>query len=159
MSTITINTFLSDTIAREELVAAIGRLPSGGDTRTEIIDDETGEVLYTCQRGQVQMTTEVLAAVLAKKQDVHPDGEDADEGDNDDDTQPLSITIDGTTFTVGDRVRAKRDDEHNYCYHEKDKGVLINIDETDDTYPLLVRFDKGNATEWARAEDFDIISK
>lgn len=159
MSTIIINTFLSDTIAREELVAAIGRLPSGGDTRTEIIDDETGEVLYTCQRGQVQMTTEVLAAILAKKQDVHPDTEDADEGDNDDDTQPRSITIDGTTFTVGDRVRAKRDDEHYYCYHEKDKGVLVNIDETDDTYPLLVRFDKGNDAEWTRAEDFDIISK
>ena len=159
MSTITINTFLSDTIAHEELVAAIGRLPTGGDTRTEIIDNETSEILYTCQRGQVQMSTEVLAAILAKKQGVHPDSKDADEGDNDDDTQPLSITIDGTTFTVGDRVRAKRDDEHDYCYHEKDKGVLINIDETDDTYPLLVRFDKRNDAEWTRAEDFDIISK
>lgn len=159
MSTITVNTFLSDTIAREELVAAIGRLPSGGDTRTEIIDDETGEVLYTCQRGQVQMSTEVLAAILAKKQDVHPDSEDADEGDNDDDTQPLSITIDGTTFTVGDRVQAKRDDERDNCYQEKDKGILVNIDETDDTYPLLVRFDKGNDVEWTRAEDFAVISK
>ena len=158
MSTVTINTFLSDTIAREELVAAIGRLPSGGDTRTEIIDDETGEVLYTCQRGQVQMTTEVLAAILAKKQDVHPDSKDADEGDNDDDTQPLSITIDGTTFTVGDRVQAKRDNERNDYYQEKDKGILINIGEIDDTYPLLVRFDKGDV-EWTCAEDFAVISK
>lgn len=159
MSTITINTFLSDTIAREELVAAISRLPVGGDTRTEIIDNETGEVLYTCQHGQVQMTTEVLAAVLANKQGAPSNSEDVDEGDNDDNTQPLSITIDGTTFTVGDRVRAKRDDEHYYHYHEKDKGVLVNIDEIDDTYLLLVRFDKGNDAEWTRAEDFDIISK
>lgn len=158
MPTITINTFLTDAVSREELVQVISRLPAGGNTRTEIIDDETGEVLYTCQRGQVQMTTEVLAAVLANKQDVHPDSEDADEGDNDD-TQPLSITIDGTTFTVGDRVRAKRNDEHDYCYHEKDKGIIVNIDETDDTYPLLVRFDKGNYADWTCAEDFDIISK
>lgn len=164
MSTITINTFLSDTIAHEELVAAIGRLPAGGDTRTEIIDDETGEVLCTCQRGQVQMTTKVLAAVLTKKQDVplsnDAGGEDTDENDNDKDTQPTSMTIAGITFTVGDRVQAKQADEGNSynCYQEKDKGVLINIDKIDKTYPLYVRFDKGDVG-WARAEDFDIISK
>ncbi len=161
MSTITINTFLSDTVAREELVAAIGRLPAGGDTRTEIIDDETGEVLCTCQRGQVQMTTEVLAAMLAKKQDASLNNdagdEDTDENDNDKDTQPKSMIIAGITFTVGDRVQAKRDDEGSY-YQEKDKGVLINVDKTDKTYPLYVRFDKGDVA-WARAEDFDIISK
>lgn len=158
MSTITINTFLSDTIAREELVAAIGRLPSGGDTRTEIIDDETGEVLYTCQYGQVQMSTEVLAAILANKQDVHPDSEDADEGDNDDDTQPLSITIDGITFTVGDRVQAKRDDERNDCYTKQEKGIVINIDKEDEVFPIQVRFD-GRGARWVMAEDFEIISK
>lgn len=158
MSTITINTFLSDTIAREELVAAIGRLPSGGDTRTEIIDDETGEVLYTCQHGQVQMSVDVLSEILGKKYDKTPDNDEATEDADDKDTQPKSIVIAGTTFTVGDRVQAKRDDECDNCYQEKDKGVLINIDEPVDTYPLRVRFDK-DRVEWVHAEDFAVISK
>lgn len=157
MSTITINTFLSDTIAREELVAAIGRLPSGGDTRTEIIDDETGEVLYTCQRGQVQMSVDVLSEILGKKCDKTPDNDEATEDADDKDTHPQSVIIAGTTFTVGDRVQAKRDDKGS-CYQKKDKGVLINVDEADDTYPLRVQFDKGD-TEWVRAEDFAVISK
>lgn len=158
MSTITINTFLSDTTAREELVAAIGRLPSGGNTRTEIIDDETGEVLYTCRNGQVQMTVDILSDILGKKCDKTPDNDEATEDADDKDTQPKSIVIAGTTFTVGDRVRAKRDDERDNCYQEKDKGVLVNIDEPDDTYPLCVRFDKDHV-EWVRAEDFAVISK
>lgn len=158
MSTITVNTFLSDTIAREELVAAIGRLPSGGNTRTEIIDDETGEVLYTCRNGQVQMTVDILPDILGKKCDKTPDNDEATEDADDKDTQPKSIVIAGTTFTVGDRVRAKRDDERDNCYQEKDKGVLVNIDEPDDTYPLCVRFDKDHV-EWVRAEDFAVISK
>ena len=124
MSTITINTFLSDTTAREELVAAIGRLPSGGNTRTEIIDDETGEVLYTCRNGQVQMTVDILSDILGKKCDKMPDNDEATEDADDKDTQPKSIVIAGTTFTVGDRVRAKRDDERDNCYQEKDKGFL-----------------------------------
>lgn len=152
MSTVTINTFLSNTIAREELVAAIGRLPSGGDTRTEIIDDETGEVLYTCQRGQVQMTTDILSEILGKKCDKTPDNDAATE-----DTLPQSVIIAGTIFTIGDRVQAKRDDEDSR-YQKKDKGILIDVYKVDDTRPLLVRFDKGNL-EWTRAEDFAVISK
>lgn len=97
MSTITINTFLTDTVSREELVAAIGRLPSGGNTRTEIIDDETDEVLYTCQRGQVQMSTEVLAAILAKKQGAPSNSGEVDKDDNDNEwnTHPDTVTIAG----------------------------------------------------------------
>ena len=157
MSTITINTFLSDTIAREELGAAIGRLPSGGDTRTEIIDDETGEVLYTCQRGQVQMSVDVLSEILGKKYAPTPDNDEAAEDTDDEDTHPKSMVIAGTTFTIGDRVQAKRDDEGGY-YQKKDKGVLIDIDKTDDICPLFVRFDRGNA-EWTCAENFAVISK
>ena len=157
MSTITINTFLTDTVSRKELVTAISHLPARGDMRIEIIDDETGEVLYTCREGQVQMTVDVLSDILSKKYATTPDNDEAAEDTDDEDTQPQSMIIDGTTFTVGDRVRARRDDEGG-CYQEKDKGILINVDKADDTHPLYVRFDKGNA-EWTLAEDFDVISK
>ena len=160
MSTITINTFLSDTIAREELVAAIGRLPSGGDTRTEIIDDETGEVLYTCQRGQVQMTTEVLAAVLANKQGAPSNNGAVDKDDNDNEwnTHPDTVTIAGIIFQVGDRVQAKRTDEEDHCYTKQEKGIVIAVDKEDEVFPIQVRFD-GCDAEWVRAEDFEIIPK
>lgn len=160
MSTITINTFLSDTIAREELVAAISRLPVGGDTRTEIIDDETGEVLYTCQRGQVQMTTEVLAAVLANKQGAPSNSDEVDKDDNDNEwnTHPDTVTIAGIIFQVGDRVQAKRTDEENDCYTKQDKGIVIDIDKEDEDFPIQVRFD-GSYARWVRAKDFEIISK
>lgn len=160
MSTITINTFLSDTIAREELVAAISRLPSGGDTRTEIIDDETGEVLYTCQRGQVQMTTDVLAAVLANKHGAPSNSGEVDKDDNDNEwnTHPDTVTIAGIIFQVGDRVQAKRTDEEDHHYTKQEKGIVIAIDKEDEVLPIQVRFD-GNGATWVRAEDFEIISK
>lgn len=160
MSTITINTFLSDTIAREELVAAIGRLPSGGDTRTEIIDDETGEVLYTCQRGQVQMTTEVLAAVLANKQGALSNNGAVDKDDNDNEwnTHPDTVTIAGIIFQVGDRVQAKRTDKEDHHYTKQEKGIVIAIDKKDEVLPIQVRFD-GNGATWVSAEDLEIISK
>lgn len=160
MSTITINTFLSDTVSRGELVQAISRLPAGGDTRTEIIDDETGEVLYTCQRGQVQMTTEVLAAVLANKQGAPSNSGEVDKDDNDNEwsTHPDTVTIAGISFQVGDRVQAKRTDEENDCYTERDKGIVIDIDKEDEDFPIQVRFD-GSYARWVRAKDFDIISK
>ena len=160
MPTITINTFLTDTVSREELVQAISHLPAGGNTRTEIIDDETGEVLYTCQRGQVQMTTEVLAAVLAKKQDVSSDSGEVDKDDNDNEwnTHPGTVTIAGIIFQVGDRVQAKRTDERDHCYTQQEKGIVIAIDKEDEVLPILVRFDRDHV-EWVRAEDFDIISK
>ena len=160
MSTITINTFLSDTIAREELVAAISRLPVGGDTRTEIIDDETGEVLYTCQRGQVQMTTEVLAAMLANKQGAPSNSGEVDKDDNDNEwnTHPDTVTIAGIIFQVGDRVQAKRTDEEDHCYTKQEKGIVIAIDKEDEVFPIQVRFDSDHV-EWVLPEDFDIISK
>lgn len=160
MSTITINTFLSDTIAREGLVAAIGRLPSGGDTRTEIIDNETGEVLYTCRGGQVQMTTEVLAAILAKKQGAPSNSGEVDKDDNDNEwnTHPDTVTIAGIIFQVGDRVQAKRTDEEDHCYTKQEKGIVIAIDKEDEVFPIQVRFD-GCDARWVRAEDFEIISK
>ena len=160
MSTITINTFLSDTIAREELTAAISRLPSGGDTRTEIIDDETGEVLYTCQRGQVQMSTEVLAAILAKKQGAPSNSGEVDKDDNDNEwnTHPDTVTIAGIIFQVGDRVQAKRTDGEDHCYTKQEKGIVIGIDKEDEAFPIQVRFD-GRDARWVMAEDFEIISK
>lgn len=160
MSTITINTFLTDTVSREELVQAISRLPAGGNTRTEIIDDETGEVLYTCQRGQVQMTTEVLAAVLANKQGVPSNSGEVDKDDNDNEwnTHPDTVTIAGIIFQVGDRVQAKRANEENGCYTKQDKGIVVDIDKEDETFPIQVRFD-GSCARWVRAEDFEIISK
>ena len=157
MSTITINTFLTDTVSREELVQAISRLPAGGDTRTEIIDDETGEVLCTCQRGQVQMTTEVLAAVLANKQGAPSDNDAADNNDEWD-THPDAVTVVGITFHVGDRVQAKRTDEEECCYTRQEKGIVIAIDREDEDFPIQVRFD-GSGANWVRAEDFKIISK
>lgn len=160
MSTITINTFLTDTVSREELVQAISRLPAGGNTRTEIIDDETGEVLYTCQRGQVQMTTEVLAAVLANKQGAPSNSGEVDKDDNDNEwnTHPDTVTIAGIIFQVGDRVQAKRTDEENDCYTKQDKGIVIDINKEDEDFPILVRFD-GSYARWVRAKDFEIISK
>lgn len=160
MSTITINTFLTDTVSREELVQAISRLPAGSNTRTEIIDDETGEVLYTCQRGQVQMTTEVLAAVLANKQGVPSNSGEVDKDDNDNEwsTHPDTVTIAGTIFQVGDRVQAKQTDEESDCYTKQDKGIVIDIDKEDEAFPIQVRFD-GSCARWVRAEDFEIISK
>lgn len=160
MPTITINTFLTDTVSREELVPAISRLPAGGDTRTEIIDDETGEVLCTCQRGQVQMTTEVLAAVLANKQSTPSDSNAADKDDNDNEwnTHPDAVTIAGIIFQVGDRVQAKRTDEEDHCYTKKEKGIVIDVDRADELFPIQVRFD-GSGTDWVKAEDFEIISK
>lgn len=157
MSTITINTFLTDTVSREELVPAISRLPAGGDARTEIIDGETGEVLCTCQRGQVQMTTEVLATVLANKQNTPSDSHAAD-NDDEWDTRPDAVTIAGITFHVGDRVQAKRTDEEGHCYTRQEKGIVIAIDREDEDLPIQVRFDGSGAT-WARAKDFKIISK
>lgn len=160
MSTITINTFLSDTVSRGELVQAISRLPAGGDTRTEIIDDETGEVLYTCQRGQVQMTTEVLAAVLANKQGVPSNSGEVDKDDNDNEwnTHPDTVTIAGIIFQVGDRVQAKRTDEEGHRYTNQEKGIVIAVDKEDEVSPIQVRFDGDGAT-WVSAEDFEIISK
>lgn len=160
MSTITINTFLTDTVSREELVQAISRLPAGSNTRTEIIDDETGEVLYTCQRGQVQMTTEVLAAVLANKQGVPSNSGEVDKDDNDNEwnTYPDTVTIAGITFQVGDRVQVKQTDEENDCYTKQDKGIVVDIDKEDEAFPIQVRFD-GSCARWVRAEDFEIISK
>lgn len=160
MSTITISTFLTDTVAREELVAAIGRLPAGGDTRTEIIDDETGEVLCTCQRGQVYMTAEVLAAVLANKRGVPSNSGAADKDDNDNEwnTHPDTVTIAGIIFQVGDRVQAKRTDEKDHSYTKQEKGVVVDIDKEDEVFPIQVRFDRSDAM-WVKAEDFKIISK
>lgn len=160
MSTITINTFLTDTVAREELVAAIGHLPVGGDTRTEIIDDETGEVLCTCQRGQVHMTAEVLAAVLANKRGVPSNSGAADKDDNDDEwnTHPDAVTIAGIIFQVGDRVQAKRTDEEDHCYTKQEKGIVIDVDRQDEVFPIQVRFD-GSDANWVKAKDFEIISK
>lgn len=160
MSTITINTFLTDTVSREELVQAISRLPAGSNTRTEIIDDETGEVLYTCQHGQVQMSTEVLAAILANKQGAPSNSGEVDKDDNDNEwnTHPDTVTIAGIIFQVGDRVQAKRTNEENDCYTKQDKGIVINIDKEDEAFPIQVRFD-GSYARWVRAEDFEIISK
>ena len=147
MSTITINTFLTDTVSREELVQAISRLPAGGDTRTEIIDDETGEVLCTCQRGQVQMTTEVLAAVLASKQGTLSNlttTVNRPAGDWEiDDTCGLVVTK-NATFRAGDTVR------------------ICEVDYTDDVLPIQicqVNDPVGHTTYWVSECDIVPITK
>ena len=147
MSTITINTFLTNTVSREELVQAISRLPAGGDIRTEIIDDETGEVLYTCQRGQVQMTTEVLVAVLANKQGTLSNlttTVNRPAGDWEiDDTCRLVVTK-NETFRAGDTVR------------------ICGVDHTDDVLPIQicpVNDPVGHTTYWVSECDIVPITK
>lgn len=136
MSTITINTFLSDTVSREELVQAISRLPAGGGIRTEIIDDETGEVLCTCQRGQVQMTTEVLAAILVKKQDAPSN---------------LTTTVSRPAgdWAIGDICRLVV--TKNATFRAGDTVRICEVDYTDDVLPIQicqVNDPVGHTTYW-----------
>ena len=140
MSTITVTTTSNRTIAREELGQIISRLPTGCDTRTEIIDDETGEVLCTCQNGQVQITVETLTAVLAQAQNMAP---------------KLSASSIGARWRIGDRCRLltpKNDD-----FRAGDIVIISGLDPSDDSLPIRVRSDDECGTNEHWVPECDIV--
>lgn len=140
MFTITVTTTSKNTISREELVAAISRLPVGGDTRTEIIDDETSEVLCTCQNGQVQITVETLTAVLTQAQNMAP---------------KLSASSICDRWRIGDRCRllTTQNDE----FRAGDIVIINGLDTTDDSLPVRVRSDDERGTNERWVHECDIV--
>lgn len=140
MPTITINTFLTDTVSRGELVQVISRLPVGGDTRTEIIDDETGEVLCTCQNGQVQITVETLTAVLTQAQNMAP---------------KLSASSICDRWCIGDRCRLLT--TQNDDFRAGDIVIINGLDTTDDSLPIRVRSDDERGTNERWVQECDIV--
>lgn len=140
MSTITINTFLTDTVSRGELVQAISRLPVGGDTRTEIIDDETGEVLYTCRNGQVQITVATLTAVLTNTRDMAP---------------KLSASSIGDRWHIGDKCRLLT--TQNDDFRAGDIVIINGLDPTDDSLPIRVVSDDEYGTNERWVHECDIV--
>ena len=122
MSTITVTTTSNSTITREELGQIINRLSTGGDTRTEIIDDETGEVLCTCQNGQVQMTVKTLTAALTQTRNMAPKLSDSSICDR---------------WRIGDRCRLLTTQNDNF--RVGDIVIISGLDPTDDSLPIRVR--------------------
>lgn len=123
MSTITITTTSKNTISREELRETILRLPTGGDTHTEVIDDETGEVLYTCQNGQVQIAIETLIAMLTKVQGVIP-------------TQELNASTIYDRWRIGEKGRLLNTDSDNF--RAGDIVTVNQLDPSDDEFPIRI---------------------
>lgn len=123
MSTITVTTTSKNTISREELGQIINRLPTGGDTRTEIIDDETGEVLCTCQNGQVQITVETLTAVLTQAQGVIP-------------TQELNASTIYDRWRIGEKGRLLNTSSDNF--RAGDIVTVNQLDPSDDELPIRI---------------------
>lgn len=140
MFTIIVTTTSKNTITREELGPIINRLPTGGDTRTEIIDDETGEVLCTCQNGQVQITVETLTAVLTSAQNMAPKRSDS------------SI---GARWRVGDRCRLLVTKDENF--RAGDIVIINRLDPTDDSLPIRVRSDDEHGTNERWVQECDIV--
>ena len=123
MSTITVTTTSNSTIAREELGQIISRLPTGGDTRTEFIDDETGEVLCTCQNGQVQIAIETLIAMLTKVQGVIP-------------TQELNASTIYDRWRIGEKGRLLKTYSDNF--RAGDIVTVNQLDPSDDEFPIRI---------------------
>ena len=138
MSTITVTTTSNSTITREELGQIINRFPTGGDTRTEIIDDETGEVLCTCQNGQVQITVETLTAVLTQAQNMAP---------------KLSASSIGARWHVGDKCRLLTTKGNDF--RAGDIVTINQLDPTDDSLPIRVTSDDeyGANERWVHEGD------
>ena len=84
---------------------------------------------------------------------------DDEEGDGEEDKdmdRPSVTTADGTTFHVGDRVRAV----YGSCTHKYAAGELgriIAVDRTDEILPLYVRFDEGGRTTWMDETNLTIL--
>lgn len=140
MSTITVTTTSKNTISREELGQIINRLPTGGDTRTEIIDDETGEVLCTCQNGQVQITVETLTAVLTQAQNMAP---------------KLSARSICDRWRIGDRCRLLT--TQNDDFRAGDIVIINGLDTTDDSLPIRVRSDDERGTNERWVQECDVV--
>ena len=140
MSTITVTTTSNSTITREELGPTINRLLTGGDARTEFIDDETGEVLCTCQNGQVQITVETLTAVLTSAQNMAP---------------KLSASSIGTRWCIGDRCRLLT--TQNDDFRAGDIVIITGLDPTDDSLPIRVRSDDEYGTNERWVYECDIV--
>lgn len=140
MSTITVTTTSNSTIAREELGQIINRLPTGGDTRTEIIDDETGEVLCTCQNGQVQITVETLTAALAQAQNMAP---------------KLSASSICDRWRIGDRGRLLT--TQNDSFRAGDIVTISGLDTTDDLLPIRVTSDDEDGADESWVHECDIV--
>lgn len=138
MSTITVTTTSNSTITREELGQIINRLPTGGDTRTEIIDNETGEVLCTCQNGQVQITIETLTAVLTQAQNMAP---------------KLSASSIDARWRIGDKCRLLTTQSNDF--RAGDIVTINRLDPTDDSLPIRVMSDDeyGATERWVRECD------
>ena len=140
MSTITVTTTSNSTIAREELGQIISRLPTGGDTRTEFIDDETGEVLCTCQNGQVQIAVEILTAVLTNARDMAP---------------KLSASSIGDRWHIGDKCRLVTTQGDNF--RAGDIVTINRLDPTDDSLPIRVRSDDEYGINERWVHECDIV--
>lgn len=140
MSTITVTTTSNSTIAREELEQAIRHLPTGGDTRTEFMDDETGEILCTCQNGQVQITVETLTAMLAQAQNMAP---------------KLSARSICARWRIGDRCRLVT--TPNADFRAGDIVIINGLDTTDDSLPIRVRSDDEHGTNECWVQECDIV--
>lgn len=140
MSTITVTTTSKNTFSREELRETILRLPTGGDTHTEVIDDETGEVLCTCQNGQVQITVETLTAVLTQAQNMAP---------------KLSASSICDRWRIGDRCRLLT--TQNGDFRAGDIVIINGLDTTDDSLPIRVRSDDERGTNERWVHECDIV--
>ena len=140
MSTITVTTTSNSTIAREGLRQIIEHLPTGGNSRTEIIDDETGEVLCTCQNGQVQITVETLTVVLTQTQNMAPE---------------LSASSIGARWHIGDRCRllTTRSDD----FRAGDIVTINRLDPTDDSLPIRVVSDDEHGANERWVHECDIV--
>ena len=139
MSTITVTTTSNSTITREELGQIISRLPTGGDIRTEIIDDETGEVLCTCQNGQVQITVETLTAALTQTRNMAPE---------------LSASSIGARWRIGDRCRLLTTQSDNF--RAGDIVIINRLDSTDDSLPIRVTSDDEHGAKECWVQECDI---
>lgn len=140
MSTITVTTTSNITITREELGQIINHLPTGGNTRTEFIDDETGEVLCTCQNGQVQITVETLTAVLTQAQNMAP---------------KLSASSIGARWHVGDKCRLLNTKSDDFC--AGDIVTINRLDPTDDSLPIRVMSDDEHGGNERWVQECDIV--
>ena len=140
MSTITVTTTSNSTITREELGQIISHLPTRGDTRKEIIDDETGEVLCTCQNGQVQITVETLTAVLTNARNMAP---------------KLSASSIGARWRVGDRCRLLTTQNDNF--RAGDVVIINRLDTTDDSLPIRVMSDDEHGGYECWVPECDIV--
>ena len=140
MSTITVTTTSNSTITREELGQIIKRLPTGGDTRTEFIDDETGEVLCTCQNGQVQITVETLTAALTNVRDMAP---------------KLSASSISARWHVGDKCRLLTTQGNDFF--AGDIVIINRLDPTDDSLPIRVISDDEHGSKECWVHECDIV--